>query len=172
MRIQQTVPWRRRQASAGLSLFEVCVGMGILGIIIVSMYAIVSSGYGIVQLERENIRATQILVEKMDALRLYTWDQLEDKSFIPSKFTATFNPTNDTNPNIVAIGVKPTGGKTVEVIYNGTIKIDDGPADVTYGTDMKTVTVAVSWKSGAVGNTRTRQFTTYVTKNGLQNYIY
>ena len=172
MKIHQTTRQRRRQACAGLSLFEVCVGMGLMGIVIVSMYAVVSSGFGVVQMERENIRATQILVEKMDALRLYTWDQLTDPSFIPSTFTATFTPTNETNPNIVAIGTKPDNGQTAEVIYNGAIAIAAGPADATYSNDMKTVTVSISWKSGAVGMTRTRQFTTYVTKNGLQSYIY
>ncbi len=172
MRIDLGIRQKTNHAQAGFSLFEVCVGLGIMGIILVSLYAAVSSGFGIVQFERENLRATQILVEKMDTLRLYTWEQLNDSSFIPSTFTATFNPANATNKNIVAVGSSTANGKTIEVIYNGTISITGGPADSSYSNDLKTVTVAVTWKSGNNGMTRTRSFTTYAGKNALQAYVY
>ena len=36
--------------------------------------------------------------------------------------------------------------------------------------DMKQVTVQLNWKTGSLD--RSREFTTYICRDGLQNYIY
>lgn len=173
-----------KRAGAGFTLLEVCAGLFILGVFVTSLYAVVNSGFASVQLERENMRATQILVEKMDTLRLYSWDQITDPSFIPNTFTATFDPTTLTNAGTITVVngnstnkvVNGKGGNSkstaTDVVYYGTVNLATGPADSTYGTNMMTATVTVTWNSGTSGAARTRKFETFVTKNGLQNYIY
>jgi hypothetical protein len=50
-------------------------------------------------LARENIRATQILEEKMEVVRLFNWDQVVNlPGYIPTNFIAPFYANNPTNP--------------------------------------------------------------------------
>lgn len=74
------------------TLMEVVVGMFVVGIVIVALYTALASGVRMVQLSRENLRATEILTEKMDALRLYSWDQIMDSTEIPRNFQDYFEP--------------------------------------------------------------------------------
>src|SRR2546422_288033 len=60
----------------GFTLIETVVGMGVIGVMVVSLYAALTSGVRTVQLAREDQRATQILVESMDQIRLFSWDQI------------------------------------------------------------------------------------------------
>ena len=60
-------------AELAFSMIEILVAMVVLGIMFVSLYSGFSSGFAVVQLARENLRATQILQEKMETIRLYTW---------------------------------------------------------------------------------------------------
>jgi type II secretory pathway pseudopilin PulG len=158
MRIEpRNIGSRRAAASAGFSLAEVSVSMGVVGIVCVALYTAVSTSVGTVQLAQENLRATQILVEKMDTVRLYNWDQLNDPTFVATNFTAYFDP----DTNAVVRGV----------VYNGTLTVSPGPGDVTYSNDLRTVAVSLVWTS-ATGLPRNRSFTSYVARYGLQNYIY
>ena len=50
----------------------------IVGTLILSLYAGFSQGFSIIQTSRENLRATQILVQRMETIRLYTWSQVLD----------------------------------------------------------------------------------------------
>src|SRR5437868_3625278 len=67
---------RRRRWAAGFNLVEVVVAIAILGIGIVALYSSLLSGFRVAQLSREDLRATQVMVELMDTLRLYSWDQI------------------------------------------------------------------------------------------------
>jgi len=104
---------------------------------------------------RENLRATQIMLEKMEAIRLYNWGQLKP-GFIPTKFIANY----DVN----------SGSTNSGILYFGEVEIADSNTGTTYGPDMKTVTVRVAWKTGPIN--RSRQMRTYVCRSGVQNYIY
>ncbi len=143
---------RRRQA--GFSLVEVTVGMGLLATVMGALFSSFTSGFFTVQLARENLRATQILLEKVETIRLYSWDQINTPGFIPATFTAPYDP-NSTN-----------GGLT----YTGTMTISDAPISSSYSNEMKQFTVQLNWKTGKLD--RAREFTTYVARNGLQTYIY
>src|SRR6266516_2074185 len=78
---------RRRQA---FSFAEVMVGVAIIGTAFVSVYAGIAQSFTMAQTARENSRATQILQDKTETIRLYTWEQISNS--IPSGFTATFYP--------------------------------------------------------------------------------
>ena len=143
-----------RRLSAGFSIVEVCVGMAVVGTSAAALFSGFTSGFFTMQLARENLRATQILQEKTETLRLYSWDQINTSGFIPTTFTAPYDP-NSTN-----------GGIT----YHGTLSLGSWPLATSYSNDMRQVTVTVNWQTGSLQ--RSRSFTTYVARNGLQNYIY
>jgi Tfp pilus assembly protein PilV len=153
MRINQ-IPTRPRRHQAGVALIEALVAMAIFGITFFSVYGGISMGFSIIGNARENLRATQIMVEKMETIRLYSWHQLNTSGFIPATFTEKYKP-NDGDDGLS---------------YQGRMTIAAGPSGRTYSADMRRISVSLSWNSG--GRTHTRSMTTYVTKHGLQNYIY
>ncbi len=139
---------------------EVMVAVVIIGVEFVTLYLGMTQGFGIVQVARENLRATQILQEKMETIRLYTWDQITTAGFIPPTFTEPFYP---------GAGSQTNQG----VSYQGTMTIGDVPAPLSaasYASDLKLVVVQVNWTSGKVQ--RQREMRTLVSHYGLHNYIY
>ena len=137
---------------------EVLVAVAIIGVQFVTLYLGMTQGFGIVQVSRENLRATQILQEKMETIRLYTWDQITNAGFIPPTFTAPFFPTGQTNQG---------------VNFEGTMTISDVPSplsNASYASDLKLVVVQVNWTSGNVQ--RKRDMRTLVSHYGLHNYIW
>ena len=141
---------------AAFSLIETVVGIGIFGIVATALLAGFTGGFFTMQLARENQRASQIILEKTETIRLYTWDQVNSNGFIPTTFTATYDP-QATNSSV---------GTT----YNGTLVIAHSPINTSYSDDIKQVTVTLTWKTGNVN--RSRSYTTFIGRNGIQDYIY
>jgi hypothetical protein len=107
------------------------------------------------RMARENLRATQIILEKVETIRLYSWDQINTAGFIPATFTQVYDSTR-TN----------AAGLT----YNGTMTITAAPITNSYKDDLRMLTVNLSWTTGYIP--RTRQFSTFIARDGLQNYTY
>lgn len=139
------------------SMIELLVAVAVLGVMFVSLYSGFSAGFAIIQLARENLRATQILQEKMETIRLYTWDQVNTAGFIPTNFVESF----------YAVGANTND---VSMMYTGQVSIASAPITESYSNDLKTVSIRVEWLSAGV--VRNREMSTLVTRNGLQNYIY
>ena len=156
MKIESSVRSRLKRSLAAFSLMEVTMGMGMIGMVAGAMLTGISSGFFTMKMARENQRATQIMLEKVETIRLYSWDQINTAGFIPASFTNTYDPQ-------AAAGAQG-------VLYTGTLAITDTPIATSYSADMKQVKVLVSWKTGEIP--RQREFTTYVARNGLQDYIY
>ena len=148
------------------TLLEVMIGIAIGCVVFVSLYLAISSGFGIIQATREDLRATQVLQEKMETIRLYTWDQVTNAGFIPSTFTAPFYATNITT----ATGQAGYSG-TVGLTYTGTVTIaTSGITDSSYSNNLRQINITLNWQSGS--RIRNRSITTFVSQYGLQNYIY
>src|SRR5438093_2350219 len=84
----------RRAPRAGLrafTLMELAVAMGLLGFMVVSLYAGLTSGFAVLRVARENLRATQILEEHMELIRLINWHDVTTPGFIPATFNASFD---------------------------------------------------------------------------------
>lgn len=149
----------RGSGAAAFTLVEVMVGVGIMAVMLVALYGGLTFAFSEMRLARENVRATQILQEKMEVVRLYNWDQLVNTpGYIPTTFTESFyadNPTNSSSGNFV---------------YSGTVLVTNTSLTASYAGDLRKVLIQVSWVSGNV--TRTRQMTTYVSQYGLQKYVY
>ena len=145
----------RARKWAGFSLIETMVAIGVVGTVTTAMLTGIMTGTFTTQLSRENLRATQIMLEKVETLRLYSWDQINTAGFIPSTFSATYDPQSTNN---------------VGLTYTGTLSINPAPIGTSYSNDLRQVTVTLNWKTGGIQ--RSRNFNTYVCRNGLQDYIY
>lgn len=112
----------------------------------------------VTQVTRENLRATQLILEKFETIRLYTWDQINGANgfVIPTNFTENYSVD--------------TSGTAIGVTYNGTMTIVNSPLGTSYSSDLKLVTVTLNWTSSGVQRTRTMQ--TLVARQGLQQYVY
>lgn len=156
MRINAT-PKTRALATLAYSMIEVLVAVSVLGIMFVSLYSGFSAGFAVIQIARENLRATQILQEKMETIRLYTWDQIGTAGFVPTNFVESFYAAS-------------TNLDTTTLRYTGTVTIASAPLSESYSNELKHVTIRLEWLSGRIN--RSREMSTLVTRNGLQNYIY
>jgi prepilin-type N-terminal cleavage/methylation domain-containing protein len=170
MNIKLGIRRRVRGWLSAFSLIEVMISVAIIGIMFVSLYGGIASGFAVINLARENLRATQIILEKMEAIRLYSWDQVNSNGFIPSTFSASFFPavpkgTNSSDTNSVS---SESGG----TVYYGSVAIKDVDEDVpsAYAPNMRRVIIGITWKSGNVEHSR--EMETFVSEHGLQRYVY
>lgn len=148
---------------SGFTLVEAVVAMLIVGIMVVALYAGLAWCVSSVRIARENLRATQIMAEKMEVIRLLTWEQLTEENILPSTFTAAY------------VSGAPAG-KTVTNNYGGLMyygKITVLPPVETqllgtYTNDLRVINVKVSWTNQ--GLPHFRQLNSYVSRYGMQNY--
>ena len=134
------------------------LSVALISVVAVSLYAAIAGGFATVQVARENLRATQVLTEKMETIRLYTWDQINSNGFVPATFTVPFSPTTNDQ------------GAVTGLLYTGLVTVANTGLTESYSTNLKLVTVTLNWTSGNVSRTRT--MTTLVSRYGLQNYVY
>lgn len=113
-------------------------------------------GFGVIRVTQENLRATQIMVEKLESIRLCTWEQLNTPGFVPRKFAALYYD-----------GVSNANGS---LTYSGTVTVSNAPPSESYATDLRFVTVDLAWTSGQ--STRQRSMTAMISQYGIQNYKY
>jgi type II secretory pathway pseudopilin PulG len=137
------------------TLIEVMVATGITGVLFIALLSGMSYGFSLVRMGRENLRATQILVEKMEQFRLFNWAQITTNG-VPATFTEPFFPMT----NQVDVGF----------YYTGSVTIASAPLTESYAGNLRLVTVSITWPSGKV--IRQRETSTLVGKNGLYNYVY
>ena len=135
------------------SLIEVMFATVIIAVVFVSLYVAISQGFGVVQVARENLRATQIMQEQVEILRILNWDQITTNP-PPWNFNASFYPANLTNQGVV---------------YSGSVNLTNAPVSSTYATDVRLAVVSLSWMSGNVS--RRRELRTLVSHYGLHNYF-
>ena len=142
----------------GYSLAEVLIAVVVLALIAMAFYAGLSSGFLITQAAREDLRATQIMAQRMEGLRLCSWNQISNYTF-----QERYDP--------LATG---SGGG---VVYWGRVSIGpagDIPSGVTYKDRMCLVTVTLSWtnSNGRIPMVHARTMQTQVAQYGLQSYVW
>ena len=135
------------------------VAVGILGIMTVALYAGFAFGFNQIRLARENLRAIQVIEERMEVVRLLNWDQVINlPGYIPTSFTAPFYADNATN------------APSNNFYYTGTVQVASAPLSESYSNDLRMIKIQVTWPSGKL--LRKRQMTTFVAQYGMQKYIY
>ncbi len=133
--------------------------MCILSISSMAFYAGLSSGFGVTQASREDVRATQIMMQQIEAVRLCTWSQLTNYTF-----QQVYDPL-------------AKSGKTAGTLYAGRVTITNAssiPSTVSYASDMCLVTVSLSWTNanGPKPVPHHREMQTQVARYGLQAYVW
>src|SRR5262245_45496790 len=114
------------------TLIEVLVAVGIIGVLFTTLYLAFSAGFTVIRAARENLRATQIMVQRQETLRLYTWSQLKDATYFKTNFTDSAAPLG--------------------VTYYGSISLKQ-PSNVgapSYLDNMRTMVITLQW-TNAVG---------------------
>src|SRR6266704_2929762 len=87
----------------------------------------------IMMISRENLRATQIMVQKMETIRLLNWSQiLNTNTYVQSAFTEYYNPAG-TNDN------------TYGVFYAGRVTTNAANVPAAYQNNMRAIIVTVFW---------------------------
>lgn len=146
---------------AGFSLIEVMVGVFVLGILILALFGAYSGGLSMVQASRENMRATQILMQKMETIRLLTWTEATNTVLAPTGFQEYYDPLS-------------TNSGTV---YRGSYALETAPTNVpsAYNANMAKVTITVFWTNNPGtprARVQNRQMQTLLARYGMQNYVY
>jgi len=154
-------------SESGFTLAELLIGVGMAAIVYAAVFCGVSQVFRILNYSRENLRATQIMVSRLEGVRLEAWtsNQLFNTSFVPTNFTDYFYPA----------GLSSTTNEGTK--YTGTLTITPNPpmtSTPSYSNNIALVTVSVTWTNGVVGvtNVHFRTMSTYVAQYGLQNYIW
>lgn len=162
------MPSKRRRFQRAFTLIEVAVAIAVIMISFGAVYGMLTMGLSISESSRENLRATQIMLDKMEGVRLYNWTQVNDPTVLISGFTNYFFETNN-------VGLSTATGYGIQ--YTGMVTVAAVPFTTTYSSSMRQVTVTVNWNSSGCGwnsgkLAHTRTMATYVAQQGMQNYIY
>jgi prepilin-type N-terminal cleavage/methylation domain len=140
------------------TIAEVLVAVSVLGIACISLYAGFATGFMVVDSTRQELRATQILTQKAEALRLCSWSSL---SSFPITFTELYDPTS-TNSGIVYSGTVTASPATVI------------PNSSAYQANMCVATINLYWTNynGTQKIVHNRTSQTLIARYGIQNYIW
>jgi type II secretory pathway pseudopilin PulG len=142
----------------GHTLAETVIAIGVLGLVCAGVYGAMSASCGTVQMTRENLRANQILLQTLEVVRLCNWNQTNPATnFIPTSLTQPFF----------------TDGSTVTngPYYQLTVTMTNAPATSdSYSNDLRMIQIQAAWTSCGVNHLRT--MSTYISKWGLQNYVW
>jgi prepilin-type N-terminal cleavage/methylation domain-containing protein len=152
---------REMKLFEGYTLVEVIMGVAIMAVVLAALFGGLISGFAIINTSRQDLRATQILTQKTEAIRLCTWSQLAS---LPASFQEYYYPPGTTNG-------------TAGILYYGKIAIGTPtmiPNTVSYQSNIDQVTISVVWTNFLEGHpvVHSRQIQTLVSLNGIQNYVY
>jgi type II secretory pathway pseudopilin PulG len=147
-----------KKLNRAMTIIEVVMATAIIALTGGGVISSVNYGLFIMRMARENQRATQVMLEKLEAIRLYNWDQVTNNGYVPSSFTASYDPTISSSQGIVYYGSMSITTPTFSSTPN-------------YSASMRQFNVSVTWTN--VGGLRhSRSLSTYVAQNGVQNYVY
>ena len=140
----------------GATLVDVVMSVAIIAIMCAGLVGSLTYGFFTMGVTRENQRATQILLETTETIRLYNWDQVNSNGFIPPTFVSVYDPQ------------APVGQQGIT--YYGSISTNQPSVGATINSNMMSMTVALNWTNRGISHHRTN--VTYIAKDGLQNYVY
>jgi len=140
-----TAAYRQRQH--GFTITEVAIVAVILGVLLASILGLLAQAARYMHDIRITARAAQVLQQKMEDIRLLTWDQLTNYPAVWTDSASTY------------------GSYTVTITTNS--------YDSYLGaTTVLRVTLATTWTNLSSRLIETNRLTTLVTNRGLNQYIY
>jgi type II secretory pathway pseudopilin PulG len=147
----------RKPGQQGTTLVDVIIAVAIIGIMCAGLVGSLTYGFYTMGMARENQRATQLMLETLETVRLYNWDQVNSNGFIPDTFTGVYDP--QAAPG--AQGITYYGS-----ITKGTCNI----ATPAVNTNLMLMTVTLNWTNRGIRHARTN--CTLIARDGIQNYVY
>lgn len=166
---------------SAFTLVEVVVATALVTLSAAALYS--GLGWGIKQnrLARENLCATQVILEKMETLRGYTWDQLFP-NLDPDELEDPLDPFDpDVDPHVAEDDIPFTMPNTFtapfesgdtnhgDFMFQGVIEITPAQVGEAYSNALAQVRVAVGWTSQGIR--REREIKTFFAHYGLQNNL-
>jgi type II secretory pathway pseudopilin PulG len=162
---------QRQRGTEAFSLIEVLAAVLIAAILLTAVFASISGTFSLLTTTREDLRATQIIVSRLEALHLEAWgstnqaSQLFDTTLVPRTFSDYFYPQ----------GLNGTTNQGT--VYGGTVTIYTNLSlspSSSYGNSMALIVISVSWTNSRYGVTtaHSRSMSTYISSRGVQNYVY
>lgn len=148
----------RKGYESAFTLAEVAVAAGIIAVSSLSLMFALSMGFSMEREARENVRATQVMVKKLETLRLYNWTELQSGNYLNSTFSEYFNPAQSNG-----------------VLYVGQVALSTPSGlPAAYQDQMSLVTISLCWTNYVRGQpiVHSRQMQTYAALYGIENYIY
>jgi type II secretory pathway pseudopilin PulG len=136
-----------RSQAKGFTLVEVMAAATVLILIFVSSIGAITVGFRMLEDARMTTLASQVLQSEMEDMRLMNWTAVDA---------------------LPASGTFPIQTSLANASFN---KFTCSRKIAAVNSDMKKVTVAVTWQA-TNGNKRVRQYMTYIAKNGLNDYYY
>jgi prepilin-type N-terminal cleavage/methylation domain-containing protein len=160
--LEQHRPIRWRE---GYTLVEVLFAIVIAAISASVLFVGFDNGFALLRTTREDLRATQILMEKTEAIRLMSWQDV----------------TNTANGLSFTISYYPPGASNNQgTIYYGTVSSINAPANMQaayqadYKNNIQLVTIDLHW-TNYVGQTKVphaREMQTLCAQFGMQGFLY
>lgn len=166
------MPLNRPRGAAAFSLIEVLAAVVIAAIVLTAVFAGISGTFTLLNTAREDLRATQIIVSRLEGIHLEAWGsgtnqptQLFNTTLVPRTFTDYFYP----------LGLNSTTNQGT--VYSGTITITTNlnlNPQPSYANSLALVTITVTWVDSGYGVTtpHSRSMSTIIAQRGMQNYIY
>ena len=74
------------QGKSAYTLAEVLIAVTIIAILFVSLYRGIAFCFDATRAERENLRATQVILRRMEGIRLFNWNQITNTALNPPIF--------------------------------------------------------------------------------------
>lgn len=138
---------RFSRVRSGFTILEAMIASIILGLALASVVAVASQCLRYLTDIRRTARASQVLQQKMEDIRLLSWSQL-------TSLTNIFTDPNDTN-HIYAGKIVQTAADS----YSGT-------------TTVMKVTLNVTWTNQTAHKVVTNSLSTLISNGGLNKYIF
>ena len=160
---------------------EAITSMALLMVVIAALYGGITFGVRQATHSPEELRAVQIMLDKMEALRLYRWSQF-GAAYDPDDPEDPLEPFDPEDPHgpddDEALFVVPTtftaafdAGKSSsgQLTYHGRLTVTNAPLTETYSKNLLLVTVSLNWTNR--GQVYNRSMQTLFAKYGMQNNI-
>ena len=156
-----TIQCKDHRPKKAFFLLEATIGMALLGLVFMALYTGLVTTTFSVQLSRENLRATQLMAEKLDTIRLYGWKKIVDDPYYIERIADV--PVYSDDPSTAQNDATPR-------MFQQEILVDPAPIAEPYAVDLRMITVKLTWQTGKMNRTRT--MSTLVSKYGLFKYVY
>src|SRR5215471_11024672 len=125
----------------GTTLVDVIMAVAVIGIMSAGVVGSLCYGFYTMGMTRENQRATQIMLETVETIRLFNWDQVNTPGFIPPNFSGVYDPQ------------APVGSQGIT--YYGTIQTNAVNIGSTINSNVMMMTVSLDWTNRSIRHHRT-----------------